>query len=188
MKIKIINWIIALLCVISVWQFSAAAYIHAKAKLAQHLVEKAWIKSKQNNIKVMPWPWADTYPVARLQVPSHNIEETVLSGVSGRSMAFGPGWMEASVKPGEQGVIVLSGHRDTHFEFLKDLSLGDEIYLESQHKQARYKVIDMSIVDSRSQKLSLESSVSSIVLITCYPFGGISTGGPMRYVVIAENF
>jgi len=187
MRIKKTNLLVALLCVIFVWQFSSAAYIHAKAKLAQHLVEKAWINSKKNNSKLVPWPWADTYPVARMQVPSQNIEQMILSGISGRTMAFGPGWMNASVMPGEDGVSVISGHRDTHFKFMKNLRIGDEINIESLSKKVNYRIIDMNIVDSRYKNLSLELSDSLLILITCYPFEKILAGGPLRYVVTAEK-
>jgi sortase A len=187
MKIKKTNILIALLCAISVWQFSSAAYIHVKAKLAQYLVEKAWLKSKQNNDRVAPWPWADTYPVAKLNVPKHGVEQMVLSGASGATMAFGPGWMKSSAKPGDEGVSIISAHRDTHFEFLQDLRLGDEITIESLSNKSSYQIIDMEVVDSRYQRLSMDSVGSSLVLITCYPFGGVLVGGPLRYVVTAEK-
>lgn len=187
MNTKIFNWIIGLLCVISVWQLASAGYIHAKAELAQHLVEQAWQKTKQGDKKVKPWPWADTYPVARLRVPKLGVDQMVLSGASGRTMAFGPGWMKASVLPGENGVSVLSGHRDTHFEFLKDLQVGDLIEIESLDNHSMYKVTHMGVVDSRDHQLTLDAQNPMLVLVTCYPFGGISTGGPLRYVISTEK-
>jgi hypothetical protein len=38
----------------------------------------------------MPWPWAYTWPIARLMLPFKEIELIVLNGAYGRSLAFGP--------------------------------------------------------------------------------------------------
>ena len=73
------------------WQVMQGLYIHAKAMLAQELLEYAWKQTQQGESRATPWPWADTWPVARLSVPSQNISLIVLAGDSGRTLAFGPG-------------------------------------------------------------------------------------------------
>ena len=59
---------------IGVWQIGEGLYIHCKAKLAQELIAHAWAASRASGAPVRPWPWADTYPIARLRVPAHNID------------------------------------------------------------------------------------------------------------------
>lgn len=54
-------------------------YIPAKAWLAQQLLENAWANSHATQA-VKPWPWADTWPVARLGVPGLGISQIVLEG------------------------------------------------------------------------------------------------------------
>ena len=39
-------------------------------------------------------------------------------------MAFGPGHLSGTPLPGEAGNAVVSGHRDTHFAFLRGLREG----------------------------------------------------------------
>ena len=95
----------------ALWQFGMAGWIHAKAAVAQVLLDKAWqqtLVDQQNN---RPWPWADTWPVAELIVPAHGIEQIVLAGDSGESLAFGPGHSFASSMPEQRGVVMISGHR-----------------------------------------------------------------------------
>jgi len=45
-------------------------------------------------------------------------------------MAFGPGHLSGTPLPGEAGNAVVTGHRDTHFAFLRRLRLGDVLEVE----------------------------------------------------------
>ena len=177
--------IIALLC-IGFWNFGQGAYIYAKAYLAQGLLERAWQRTLSGEMEVKPWPWADTYPVARLRVPSRNIDQIVLAGATGRTLAFGPGHLLASTLPGEGGVTVLSAHRDTHFGFLQNVRKGEELVVQLADGQEHYfSVSDMRVTDVRETGLTLPPHAEGLVLITCYPFNVIAPTGPLRYVVSA---
>ena len=66
-------------------------------------------------------PGADMRPLARLRQPRLDVTQVVLDGASGRVLAFGPGHVTGSALPGVNGNIVISGHRDTHFRWLRDL-------------------------------------------------------------------
>ncbi|MSQ60616.1 MAG: sortase [Betaproteobacteria bacterium] len=107
------------------WQASEWVYIHAKAWAAQKLIAAGWGRSLASGAGVKPWPWADTHPVARLEAPRLRVALMVLAGASSRTLAFGPGHMNGTPLPGGAGNSVLSGHRDTHFAFLRELRPGD---------------------------------------------------------------
>ena len=111
----------AVLIAIGLWQAGSAGYIHAKAWLAQVLLARAWTATLAGEARVRPWPWADTWPIARLQVPALGVDRIVLAGASGRTLAFGPGHLAGTPLPGEKGTSVLAGHRDTHFAWIGDL-------------------------------------------------------------------
>lgn len=85
-----------LLLALGGWQMGSAAYLHAKAWLAQVLLAEAWAATLADGTPHKPWPWADTAPVARLQVPALGVDQIVLAGVSGRSLAFGPGHLDGT--------------------------------------------------------------------------------------------
>ena len=87
-----------------------AAWIEAKAFLAQELIAAAW---KHPRISVLPWPWADHQPVARLWLGEGERPLYVLLGAQGNSLAFGPGRLHGSASPGYGGVSIVGGHRDT---------------------------------------------------------------------------
>ena len=163
----------------------AGSWIHLKAFVAQQLLARAWDHTLNGGVEARPWPWADTWALGRLHVPRLDIEQIVLEGASGRTLAFAPGHLEGSALPGEAGTSVLSGHRDTHFDFLKRLEIGDEIEMETAQGRFGYRVSDLRVVDTRSTPLLLQRYRAELVLLTCYPFDVIATTGPLRYRVTA---
>ena len=170
------------------WQIGSASYIHAKAILAQVLLETAWDKTVHGQQEVKPWPWADTWPISRLDVPGLGIDRIVLAGASGSSLAFGPGHLFGSTLPGQWGNTVIAGHRDTHFRFLKDIQRGELIQLQSAGgKTIDYVVSETIIVDEKQAEYLANTSDNTLTLITCYPFDAIRLGGPLRYLVIAKQ-
>jgi len=171
-----------------VWQIGLGAYIHAKAILAQLLLETAWSETIRVRKEVKPWPWADTWPVGRLTVPGLGISRIVLAGASGSSLAFGPGHLFGSALPGKAGNIVIAGHRDTHFRFLQALKPGDEIRLQSDSGVTNsYRVCETRVVMQDEYRYLYPSGTDMLTLITCYPFDAIQPGGPLRFVVVARQ-
>lgn len=161
-----------------------AGAIHAKAWLAQVLLERAWRAHLADDGAHRPWPWADTAPVARLSMPRLGVSQIVLAGDSGRTLAFGPGWAQASAMPNTAGTAVISGHRDTHFAWLRDVTAGDELRIETRAGERRYRIVATAIADSRDERIALDGD-DALVLVTCWPFDAVSAGGPLRYVVRA---
>lgn len=164
-----------------------SAWIEAKAWLAQELISRAWQQSLATDRAIRPWSWADTWPVARLSVPRLGLERLVLAGISGRTLAFGPGWAEQSAAPGEPGRSLLAGHRDTHFRFLADLVDGDRILLQTPQGELRhYRVVEQLVIMEDAGWLMGPSAVDELLLVTCYPFDSPIPGGNQRYLVRAE--
>jgi len=163
-----------------------AGYIQAKARLAQLLIRKAWAEARTQGSSPRPWPWADTTPVARLRAPADGGDLMVLEGGSGRTLAFGPGHVTGTARPGGPGNVVLGGHRDTHFRFLKDLRRGDLLILESaRRKTEEYVVSSTRVVDRLEGQVQGDYGDDRLTLITCFPFDAVRPGGPDRYVVVA---
>ena len=178
--------ILAILCLLGLWNTGQGAWIYVKAELSQYLLEAAWTKTLRGSKHAIPWPWADTWPIARLLIPQHDMNLFVLSGASGRTLAFGPGHVSGSAVPGEIGTTILNGHRDTHFKILEYLRLDDQIVLELPNgKRKQYSIDEVKIVNASSAKIFHDDTTSRLVLITCYPFDAIMPGGPLRYVVSA---
>ncbi|TDR38984.1 sortase A [Tahibacter aquaticus] len=177
------RWLLLLLAGVLIGN---AGYLHAKAWLAQHLLERAWQRSLAGEAGAKPWPWADTRPLLRLRVARLAVDQIVLAGDSGRSLAFGPAWNEASALPGQAGTSVISGHRDTHFEFLRHVEIGETIEIDDTRGTHRYRVSGRRVVDAREVRIAADGTDGHLLLVTCYPFDDWVAGGPLRYVVQAE--
>jgi len=180
-------WVVSALLCLGFWQLGQGAYIPAKAWLAQELMQRAWVRTGAGEERATPWPWADTWPVARLTAKQRDVDLIVLAGGSGRTLAFGPGHLSASAMPGETGNAIIGGHRDTHFQFLRKVEVGELLGMETTRGQRHiYKVVGVDIVDSRKGSLVLDTDAAMLTLVTCYPFDALEAGGPLRYVVTAR--
>jgi sortase A len=162
------------------------SWIYAKAAVAQLLLRRAWSAIRAGDARARPWPWADTWPIARLLSPMRRVDLVVLEGATGSSTAFGPGHILGTASPGEPGNVALAAHRDTHFRFLRDLAPGEPLWLElPDGRLLAYAVESARVVDERDTRL-LQTPGSWLTLVTCYPFDAAVPGGPLRYVVQAR--
>jgi len=162
---------------------SSAAYIQTKAELAQLLIARAYRLQSATNEPQKPWPWADTSVIAKLIIKQHT--DYVLADASMRNLAFGPTHMSHTSVPGSYGNSVIVGHRDTHFEKLKDIQLGEIIQIEREGIRIHYRVAETAIVHESDVAVSAQLDASALTLITCYPFNSVAANPELRYVVRA---
>jgi sortase A len=174
------------LLLIGALQFGHGAWIRAKVWLAQELIAHAWSRTLKGETQVKPWPWADTWPVARLSAPNLGIDRYVLASANGSAIAFGPGHLSGTPVPGEPGNSVIGGHRDTHLAFLKNVKPGDELLVErADGTRIAYRVRDALVLDKRDVWVAKQEGPSRLTLVTCFPFDALRAGGAQRYVVFA---
>lgn len=179
--------LLGLIVLAGISQIGMGLYIKAKARLAQHLLERAWSGALDSGGGVRrPWPWADTWPVARISVPRLEQSTIVLAGANGQAMAFAPGHVRGTPLPGQPGTAVFAAHRDTHFAFLAALVPGDEIRVETA--QGGLKVYEMThgrVVRWDRSGIDPDAPGHAIALVTCWPFDARHPG-PLRYVATAR--
>ena len=170
------------------WFLGSAAWMQGKALLAQALIERAWAANRDGGTtQERPWSWADTTPVGRLEFVRQRQSMIVLSGDSGRTLAFGPGHRPGSALPGGTGNSVMSAHRDTHFAVLAELEVGDLIKVETvEGRIVTYRVDTLDVVDEHDLSVTEQRGVDQLTLVTCWPFDAIAPGGRLRYIVSAS--
>lgn len=161
-------------------------YIHAKAVVAQVLLDRAFQQAVDTGAPVKAWSWADTRPVARVSVPRLGKSTIVLEGSRGEALAFGPGHLAQSAQPGERGTAVFAAHRDTHFAFLGDVTTGDRVDItRADGASFAYEVTGTEVVRWDQSGITSEESQPRLALVTCWPLDG-TMRGPLRYVVHAR--
>ena len=178
--------IAALLALTGVALCGQGLWIHAKAILAQVLLEGAFAQTLVAGKPVKPWSWADTWPEARIEVPRLGKSAIVLHGSSGQALAFGPGHVERTPDAGDPGTAIYAAHRDTHFAFLGAVAIGDEIRV-TRHNGAtfRFRVTGTEVLRWDASGIDPLAPGRRLVLATCWPLDG-KFSGPLRYLVRAE--
>lgn len=188
---RLITLCLILMSLLGAWHLGLAGKFYAKAWLAEQLIEKAWQRTLEGETEVRPWPWADTWPVAELTLPRLGIRQLILSGDSGRVLAFGAGLTEGTAQFGKSGLSIVSGHRDTSFNFLQNIKTGDIIKIKGPKGEFEYQVEDFAIVDQRDFLVDPESYAdtadSRLLLVSCYPFDALKSGGDLRFVALAKS-
>lgn len=177
----------ALLVVVAAAEVARGLWMPAKAEFAQFLIHRAWHEIREGTEEARPWHWADTRPVARLRMPSIGADFIVLAGASGATMAFGPGHLHGTAAPGGEGTCVIAGHRDTHFAVLRHLAAGQSVSLEDRFGRIHEYVVSDTVVVHENEVSELYlGGRGGLVLMTCWPFDEIRSGGELRYLVRAK--
>ena len=82
--------------------------------------------------------------VARLAIPSIDVDEIVVTGVEVEDLRKGPGHYRTTPLPGQPGNAAIAGHRTTYgapFGRLNELAPGDEIIVETLQGTFVYRVL-----------------------------------------------
>jgi len=162
-------------------------YMDVKARVAQGLIAYSWQQRTAVSPPPKPWWWADTIAIAKLKVSRLRKEVFIMQDDSGESLAFGPGHLTQSADVSASGHVMIAGHRDSHFEFLQDLQVGDVVETTRYDSvTTHYQIRSLRILDSSKEQL-LRYDDNLLTLITCYPFSDFIPGGPLRYIVDAER-
>lgn len=114
--------------------------------------------------------------VARLEIPSIELDLVVVEGVGEKSMAKGPGHYPGSAFPGQDGVIAIAAHRNgwgSPFLDLDRVRRGDVVTLIDQSGTHRYRITGSAVVNPTDAWVLRGDPSSSararLALTTCTP-------------------
>jgi len=124
-------------------------------------------------------------PLAMLRISKLHLEVPVLEGTDDLILNRGVGHILGTVRPGENGNIGIAGHRDGFFRVLKDVRPGDVVELATSSRTDTYIVDQIVIVPPDDASVLQPRSISSLTLVTCYPFYFVGSA-PERYIVQAS--
>jgi len=136
-------------------------------------------------ITPLPVPTQGPEHARRIRIPAIGVDAPVVEGDDWESLKKGAGHHVGSANPGERGNCVISAHNDIYGEIFRDLpelSIGDEILVETFTKTYRYVVEQTRIVEPTETSVMATTSSPVLTLISCYPYR-INTH---RIVVIAS--
>ena len=123
--------------------------------------------------------------VGRLEIPRLKLKAIVLEGAEESTLRHGVGRLPETADPGQQGNLVLSGHRDTFFRPLHGIAAGGHIRLITPGGAYRYVVEWTAVVTPADTAAIGATSERSLTLVTCYPFRYLGPA-PQRFIVRAK--
>jgi LPXTG-site transpeptidase (sortase) family protein len=119
-----------------------------------------------------------------MSIPRVDFSAVVLHGSDDQTLRRGPGHLENTALPGTAGNVVIAGHRDSFFRPLRDVQLGDDIFMETPQGRFQYQVTAMQVVRAGDLSVLEQSNEEVLTLITCYPFWVLGNA-PDRFIVRA---
>lgn len=125
-------------------------------------------------------------PEGVLRIPKLKLEVPVYEGTSDLTLNRGAGRIEGTASiDSSHGNIGIAAHRDGFFRPLKDIKVGDTMFLDTVTSTRQYRVTKLDIVDPSNTSVLAPSSASEITLVTCYPFYFVGSA-PQRFIVHAQ--
>ncbi|WP_278600558.1 class D sortase [Clostridium tertium] len=110
-------------------------------------------------------------PVALIEIPSINLSQGLVEGITDDILQYYLGHFETSVKPGEKGNFAVAGHRVSDyseaFVNLYKVEAEDEVIVKANKKEYIYKVTENFIVDPSRVDVLDNTDDATITLITC---------------------
>jgi sortase A len=125
--------------------------------------------------------------LAHLVIAKVGVDVIVVEGVDPEALRNGPGHYPGTPLPGEDGNVVLSGHRTTYgapFHNLDSLVPGDTVMVESAHGSFTYRVMWIRVVAPSDVEVTVTTpGRHELTLTTCHPKFSASE----RLIVRAEQ-
>jgi sortase A len=125
-------------------------------------------------------------PLGRIEISSIGLAAMIAEGTDRRTLQRAVGHIPGTPLPGQQGNVVITGHRDTFFRGLRNIHKDDEITLTTLHGSYRYRVDSTQVVEPEDIAVLDHSDDAILTLVTCYPFYFVGPA-PKRFVVRAHR-
>jgi sortase A len=132
-----------------------------------------------------PSPRPEAELVGRIEIPRLNLRAIIEEGIDSRTLRRAVGHLPGTPLPGEDGNVVLAGHRDTFFRVLKDVRADDIVRITTPLGRFEYVVEATAVVEPSRTDVLDATAEPSVTLVTCYPFYLVGEA-PDRFVVRAR--
>jgi sortase A len=124
--------------------------------------------------------------MGRIEIRRLGLSAIVMEGDDRRTLRRAVGHIPGTTFPGQNGNMVLTGHRDTFFRPLRNVARDDIITLTTLHGQYLYRVLSTQVVSPDNVSMLDPTQNETLTLITCHPFYFVGAA-PNRFIVRAER-
>ena len=126
-----------------------------------------------------------TKRIGNISIPKLGVTQTIYSGVTNSVFDLGVGYWPGTALPGQNGNMVLGGHRTAGarpFYDIQKLRIGDPIVVTRGNRTYTYVVNGSKIVRPTATWILNQTESSTLTLFSCHPRGSVR----QRYVVTAS--
>ena len=110
-------------------------------------------------------------PIALMEIPSINLSQGLVEGISDDVLQYYLGHFEGSAMPGEKGNFAVAGHRVSDyseaFVNLYKAEIGDKILVKANKKEYVYEITESFIVAPDRVDVLDDTDDATITLVTC---------------------
>jgi sortase A len=124
--------------------------------------------------------------LGQIEISTLGPQTMILEGTDARTLRRAAGHIPGTALPGQQGNVVITGHRDTFFRPLRNIRKDDEIRLTTLSGSYRYWVDYFKVVEPEDTEVLDNSDGAILTLVTCYPFYFVGPA-PKRFIVRAHR-
>jgi len=120
-----------------------------------------------------------------LAIPKIGVEMTMYEGIRLTTLDFGPGHWPGSAMPGQNGNVVVAGHRTSKHRVFRDVDQlveGDEIVFTDDQGSHTYAVRSIEVVEPTAVWIVEPTDTPTATLFACHPPGSTA----QRIVVFAD--
>ncbi|WP_257351056.1 class D sortase [Pseudalkalibacillus decolorationis] len=125
--------------------------------------------------------------VGELNIPAIEKEYPIYWGTDDETLTSGVGMYDSkwTTQPNQSGHVFLAGHRDTVFEEMGELKIGDLVSVEFKGKAYIYQVRKIFVTHKDDRTVIVEKERPLLTLSTCYPFQFLGDA-LYRYIIQSE--
>jgi len=124
--------------------------------------------------------------IGRIEIPRLGVSTVIRAGADAKTLRRAVGYIPGTALPGAGGNVGLAGHRDTFFKQLRNIQSNDEVRIVTPLGTYRFRVQDTRVVEPRDTWVLNPTDVSTLTLVTCYPFTFVGSA-PQRFIVRARE-
>ncbi len=109
-----------------------------------------------------------------IEIPKIGVSKPFFEGITLTTLDHGPGHWPGTAMPGQQGNVVVAGHRVSHdkpFRHLEQLEPGDDVIFTTDAGQFVYKVTSTEVVYPSAVWIADQTPDYTATLFACHPAG-----------------
>lgn len=110
--------------------------------------------------------------IGRFRIPKLGVDQKLMHGVTLNNIDQGPSHWPGTPYPGQQGNVVIAGHRVTHSKPMRNVDQlvpGDQVIVSARGIEATYEVVETFIVFPSQTSIVDATAEPILTMFGCHP-------------------